>query len=186
MKYNRTMEETLNLKFTNQDFGLENTEYTDDYRTRYAARGIVLDSKSNKIALAVKTKINEFKLPGGGIEGNESEEDAFLREVFEETGCKVKIIKKLGTILEERSNINMKQISTIYLSELIEDTKELHPTQKEIDECLKVECMDVDDAIKAVRDSYGKVLGDKYENLYAAHFVIKRDTAILEFFKNTL
>ena len=59
------MEETLNLKFTNQDFGLENAEFTNDYRTRRAARGIVLDPKSNKIALAVKTKINEFKLPGG-------------------------------------------------------------------------------------------------------------------------
>ena len=78
----------------------------------------------------------------------------------------------------------MKQISTIYLSELIEDTKELHPTQKEIDEGLKVEWMDVDDAIKAVKDSYEKVLGDEYESLYAAHFVIKRDIAILEFFKN--
>ncbi len=121
---------------------------------------------------------------GGSIEGNDSEEDAFLREVFEETGCRVKIIKKLGTILEERSNINMKQVSTIFLSELIEDTKELHPTQKEIDEGLKVEWMDIDDATKAVKDSYKKVLGDEYEDIYNAHFVIKRDLITLKYYKD--
>jgi hypothetical protein len=60
------MEKTLNIVITNQDFGLEEKVYSDDYRTRRASRGIVFDPKTNKIALAVKTKINEYKLPGGG------------------------------------------------------------------------------------------------------------------------
>ncbi len=107
-----------------------------------------------------------------------------MREVLEETGCKVKIVKKLGTVLEERSNIPMKQVSSIYLSELIENTRQLHATQKEIDEGLTVEWMDIDGALKAVEDSYEKVLGDKYEDLYSAHFVVKRDTEILKFYKN--
>ena len=132
--------------------------------------------------MVVKTKINEYKLPGGGREGEETEEETFYREIFEETGCRVKIVEKLGTILEERENIDMKQISTIFVSELVEDTKELHPTEKEIDEGLTVEWMEVGAALEAVKNSFELVLGDDYEDLYNARFVLKRDLAILEYY----
>ena len=180
--YNNIMVNNLNLIIRNKDFGLEKVDFTENFRTRLASRGIVFDPKTKKIAMVVKTKINEYKLPGGGREGEETEEETFYREIFEETGCKVKIVEKLGTILEERENIDMKQISTIFVSELIEDTKELHPTKKEIDEGLTVEWMEVGAALEAVRNSFELVLGDDYEDLYNARFVLKRDLAILEYY----
>ena len=105
--------------------------------------------------------------------------------MLEETGCKVRIIDKLGTVYEERSNIDLKQFSTLFIAELIEDTGTLHPTQKEKDEGLTIKWMDLDNAINTIRDSYNKVLGDKYEDNYVAHFVIKRDLEILEEYKSS-
>ena len=175
----------INITLKNEDIGLQNVDFTEKCHTRYSSRGIVIDPNTNKIAIIAKTKINEYKLPGGGREGEETEEETFCREVLEETGCKVRIIDKLGTVYEERSNIDLKQFSTLFIAELIEDTGKLHPTQKEKDEGLTIKWMDLDNAINTIRDSYNKVLGDKYEDNYVAHFVIKRDLEILEEYKSS-
>lgn len=37
-----------------------------------------------------------WNLPGGGIEANESPEDAVLREAFEETGFSIELIRNVG------------------------------------------------------------------------------------------
>lgn len=171
---------TLNLKITNQDFGLENKEYSENFRTRYASRGIVFDPKTNKVAMVVKTKIHQCKLPGGGKEDDETPEETFEREIFEETGCKIKIIKKIGTVIDEPVDIDIRQISTAFISELIEDTKEIHPTQKELDEGIEVQWLDVETAINLVK----KTIDSAPEDLkYRIRFTIKRDVKILEFFK---
>ncbi|MBQ1392629.1 MAG: NUDIX domain-containing protein [Lachnospiraceae bacterium] len=176
----------IDIVIKNEDFGLEATPYTDNCYVRYASRGIVFDPAIGKIAMEYKANINEYKLPGGGREGNETEEETFHREVFEESGCKVKIVKKLGTILEERSNIDMKQYSAIFVAELVEDTKELHLEQKEADEGMVVKWMDVDEALEAVKKSHDTVKADGYESLYNAHFVLVRDEKIIEAYKESL
>ena len=62
---------------------------------------------------------------------HENPEDAFYREVAEETGCKVEIIKYLGVTEEYKYKNNFKQISYIFVSKVIEDTQKLNLTQKE-------------------------------------------------------
>lgn len=175
----------ISITLKNEDFGLQNVDFTEECRTRYSSRGIVIDPNTNKIAIVAKTKINEYKLPGGGKEGKETEEETFYREVLEETGCKVRIMEKFGTAYEERSNIDLKQFSTLFIAELVEDTGTLHPTKKEKDEGLAIKWMGLDDAINAIGDSYSKILGDEYEDTYVAHFVIKRDLEILEKYKSS-
>ena len=86
----------INIRLSNQDFGLKNEGFTDNCRIRYSSRGIIYNPKTDKIAIIAKTRLKECKLPGGGKEGNETDEESFQREVLEETGCKVKIIQKLG------------------------------------------------------------------------------------------
>lgn len=62
-------------------------------RLRLGARGIAI-REDGKIAIFNKSNKNEYKLPGGGLEGEgeEEPEEAFKREVLEEIGCEIKII----------------------------------------------------------------------------------------------
>lgn len=79
------------FKLTDKDFGIEAQEMSN-YKLRTAARGIVI-REDGKIAIQNKTNKNEFKLVGGGMEINEDPIIAFKREVLEEAGCEVEIIK---------------------------------------------------------------------------------------------
>ena len=63
-----------------------------------AAIGIVFSpDKPGHVLLVKRRDIPVWVLPGGGIDKKEAPEKACLREVFEETGLNVSIIRKLGT-----------------------------------------------------------------------------------------
>lgn len=51
--------------------------------SRYASRGVLVDDKLH-VAMMYMSKINLYKLPGGGIDEGEEIRDAFLREIKEE------------------------------------------------------------------------------------------------------
>ncbi len=65
---------------------------------RPSVRGIIL--RDGKIAMMHSLKYNYYKLPGGGIEGDESLEETLVREVREESGLIVKqeTIKEFGYV----------------------------------------------------------------------------------------
>ena len=66
---------------------------------RNAVRAIIL--RENIILMVFLEKTNEYKFPGGGVEKNETIEEALKREVLEEVGCNViNIDKKIGIITE--------------------------------------------------------------------------------------
>lgn len=166
------------------DIGFENKELSNPIK-RVGARGIVL--KQDKIALFYKKNMNEYKLPGGGVENGESPEDAFIREVLEETGCKVKIISKLGTIEELKGMTNFYQLSHVFLAEVVEDTHELYLTTKEKEEGAELLWVSIDEAIEKIDNCFNNLKPstyDKYANLYTTKFVIKRDSKILNYFKS--
>lgn len=54
----------------------------------------VFDPKTKKFLMIKHKKVGKWLEPGGHIELNEDPEEAGLREVFEETGIKVKLIGK--------------------------------------------------------------------------------------------
>ena len=56
-------------------------------KTRTACRGIVIDGE--RILLSYETKTNQWMIPGGGLESNESDEECCIREIAEETGVQV-------------------------------------------------------------------------------------------------
>lgn len=76
----------LIAKITDEDIGEEIVEMLEPI-CRRAARGIVLDEAGNMVVFYKKNK-NMYKLPGGGLENNESYENAFVREVKEEVDVK--------------------------------------------------------------------------------------------------
>ena len=88
----------LITKVTDEDIGEEIVEMKEPIY-RKAARGIVLDEQGN-MAVFYKENKNMYKLPGGGLEENESFEEAFIRETKEEVGCEVEIIDCMGYIEE--------------------------------------------------------------------------------------
>ena len=166
---------------TDYDFNLEPMELNNP-RIRMAARGIVFNNE-NKVAVLNKQNKNEYKLVGGGIENNEDPKEAFLREVLEEAGCRVQIDDFLGTIREERTYHNFIQTSHVYIAHVIEDTKHLNLTEKEIAEGGRLLWLDLDDAIKVIKDCESNLKASEYEDVYATKFIVRRDYNILMYYK---
>lgn len=168
----------LIAKLTDEDIGekfieLENPEI------RLAARGVVI-REDGKIALFNKTNKNEYKLPGGGIEGEETPEEAFKREVLEETGCRVEIINKLGITEEYKTQTNFKQISHVFVGKVLEDTHQLNVTEKEKEEGAELLWEYPEKALDLIKNCYDKLVASKYESVYKTKFIILRDSKILE------
>lgn len=168
------------FKITDKDLGIEQKEMNNP-RLRLGARGIVI-RKDGKIAIFNKSNKNEYKLPGGGIEGDEKPEEAFKREVLEETGCEVEIIKALGTTEEYKTLDNFKQISYVFVGKVLKDTKQLNVTQKEKDEGAKLVWETPENALKLITESYDKLVASKYESVYHTRFIVLRDRKILEYY----
>ena len=148
-------------------------------RLRLGARGIVV-REDGKIAVFNKSNKNEYKLPGGGLEGEEKPEEAFKREVLEETGCKIEIVKELGITEEYKTLDNFKQISYVFVGKVLEDTKQLNVTEKEKDEGAKLTWETPEKALKLITESYDKLIASKYESVYHTKFIVLRDRKILE------
>ncbi|MCI8587194.1 MAG: NUDIX domain-containing protein [Clostridia bacterium] len=168
------------FKLTDKDFGIEPQE-TKDYRLRVAARGIVVRD-DGKIAIQNKSNKNEYKLVGGGMEENEDPIIAFKREVLEEAGCEIEIIKQLGITEEYKSLQNLKQISNIFIAKVINDTHKLNLTEKEKSEGAKLLWVEPKEALKLVTDCYDKLLPSDYDDVYDTRFVVLRDRKILEYY----
>ena len=166
------------FKLTDKDFGIEPKEMKD-YRLRVAARGIVM-REDGKIAIQYKSNKNEYKLVGGGMEENEDPTIAFKREVLEEAGCEIEIIEKLGTTEEYKSLQNLKQISNIFVSKVINDIHKLNLTEKEKNEGAKLLWVEPKEALKLITDCYDKLLPSNYDDVYDTRFVVLRDRKILE------
>ncbi len=58
----------------------------------FCASAIIINPNNKKILLVKHKKFNKWVQPGGHIEHNETPEEAAEREVYEETGLKVKLI----------------------------------------------------------------------------------------------
>lgn len=174
----------LICKITDKDIG-ENYIGLKNPQIRLAARGIVIRD-DGKIAIFNKSNKNEYKLPGGGMENDEDPEDAFKREVLEETGCVVEIVKKLGITEEYKYQINFKQISNVYIGKVLEDTKQLNVTEKEKSEGAKLVWETPERALELIKSCYENLIASDYESIYATKFVVLRDRKILEYYIKSL
>ena len=170
----------LICKLTDADIGESFTEIKNP-KLRTAARGIVIRD-DGKIAVFHKANKNEFKLPGGGTENNESPEQTFKREVLEETGCVVDILNQLGITEEYKCQVNFKQISTVFLGKVIDDTTQLNVTQKEKDEGAELLWETPEKALELITDCFSKLKKSNYDSVYSTKFMVLRDRKILEYY----
>lgn len=165
-------------KINDEDLGLKSQKMKNP-KLRYAARGIIKNS-DGKVAVIFKAAKNEYKLPGGGIEGEENKIDTFKREILEETGCEITDIKEIGYTEENKSKENFKQISYVFKANVQKDLEKLNLTEQEKNEGTKVEWMTIEEAREKVEMSYDKLVASKYDNVYRSKFVILRDLAIID------
>lgn len=63
---------------------------------RLGCSAIILDATGEKILLTRRTDNDRWCLPGGGMDPGESLEECCVREVWEETGLHVQIVRLLG------------------------------------------------------------------------------------------
>lgn len=61
-----------------------------------SAAAVIYDDSNKKVLILQRRDVPIWVFPGGGIDAGESPEEAIVREVFEETGCMVSIIRKAG------------------------------------------------------------------------------------------
>ena len=149
----------------------------DKYRIRRAARGVLV--WGNKIALLNVTKYNYHKLPGGGIEEGESKEEAFKREILEETGANCEIKNYAGVTIEYREEYKLLQISYVFFAEVVGKLGEVKFEESEIAEGFKLEWVPVEN----IQEILGK---DKPSNYEGSKFICKRDRAIINFYNERL
>ena len=87
----------INLIYDELPEGKRQEEITFIRRT--AVRGIIYDRDR---LLMVQTRLGDYKFPGGGVQENETHEEALKREIAEETGyTDVTICCCFGTVFEQ-------------------------------------------------------------------------------------
>ena len=111
-------------------------EYIKTTHDRVVVRAIVID-KDGYFYFVRVNRCDEFgkaiviETSGGGKEENEKIEDSLKRELIEELGVKVKIIKKIGIVSDYYNLIYRHNINHYYLC-MIEEFRENNMTDDEI------------------------------------------------------
>ena len=97
--------------------------------------------KDNKILMVKEAKkkcYGQWNFPAGHLEENETIKEAAIREVYEETGCKVKLIGVLPVIHEFEKNENAIMIR--FVAKIEEENIKFNE-----DEILDVKWIDIED-----------------------------------------
>lgn len=85
----------------------------------------VIDKKRNKILLIYHKKFQNWIQPGGHLKEGETPQQGAIRETFEETGVKVRLVNENPFIIEEYNNFVGNLIDYQFLAEPIEENPEL-------------------------------------------------------------
>ncbi len=148
------------------------------YILRKAARAIVFNEK-NEIAFQFVSKHNYYKLPGGGVDPEETIMEALKREIREEAGCEdISVINEIGAIIEYRNKFDILQISYCYLAKTLGKINSPKYEKEEINEGLEPLWMPISKAMRLLRDSNPED--------YQGKFIVKRDLVFLENFEKIL
>lgn len=141
-----------------------------DYNVRIAARCIA--TYEGKIGLLHATKLGFYKLPGGGLEGNESISDCLYREIQEETGCEIEVIGENGVIHEYRAKHKLLQISLCFIARVLDKPGTTSFTPKEIADGFELVWTDAASALE--------LMNRNKQDIYEQRFMTARDLTFLE------
>lgn len=160
------------LTITDEDaLGVSSPAAKDNFHKRQAARAVLLDD-NNAVYLLHMTKLSYHKLPGGGVEADESINAALKRELLEELGCEAEVIAEVGEVKEYRSFQKLDHSSFCYLARQV-GVKQ--PSALEEDELAdgmqEMKVANIDEAIALLRSDAPKNAAGK--------FIQRRDVCFL-------
>ena len=159
-------------KITDSDFFGGDSVFSD-LISRQGSRGVLVDNELN-VAMLFMSQLNLYKLPGGGVEEGEDKEEAFLREIKEETGFDSEIIHELGYIEEHKNRNHFMQRSYCYIAKTLGNSAATMLSDNEIELGLQAKWMHLKAAIQEMNHSAHSC------DDYSTKFMILRDSIILE------
>jgi len=103
---------------------------------RFTARIYVFDDQNRVAFLHIKGEDgfgvrNHLESPGGGVEMNETFEEAAIREIDEELGATAKDYKELGVVIDRYNIINRMTFSVYFSAKLDQLHNNHHRTEEE-------------------------------------------------------
>lgn len=102
-----------------------NTYEPIDYINRSVVKAVIKNTTGKILLLS-------SGLVGGGVENGETDEQALMREIIEETGMEITIIKPIGQVIAYRDFLKQKYSTNGYLCEYVQTTST--PTTLDSDE----------------------------------------------------
>jgi len=141
------------------------------FTLRKSARSVVLNEKG-EFSIQFVGKKNYYKLPGGGVEVDETIEGALRREIQEEVGCAIAIEKELGITIEYRTRHNLLHISYGFLARVQGEIGESAYERGEVDEGLTSLWFPPEKAVALINPS--QPVDD-----YQGKFIVRREYAFL-------
>ncbi|MGN0374588.1 MAG: NUDIX domain-containing protein [Butyrivibrio sp.] len=160
------------------EFDFKNYKTNGTVGKRPSVRGVII--RDEKIALVHSEKYDYYKIPGGGIEGDETQAETLIREVREEVGLEVipETIKEYGYVLrKEKGKIEdlFIQENFYYFCDVKDKAVSQHLDKKEEDEQFVLKWVQPEIAIEANRIHNH---GDKNSDI-AVH-MMEREALVLE------
>ena len=123
-----------------------------DKPLRIGARAVV--KKGDLFLMVHQEKDDIYTLPGGGVENDETNEEACIREVLEETGVAVNVIKHTVTLKEYFSDSRWEH--HYFLCEYIDKVAEPNLVEYEIVQQLKTKWMTFDEIMDQFENNMTK------------------------------
>ncbi len=155
----------------------EEFEYKGTNTIRNIVRAIVLDENDNIAIHHLYGVMGEefgfrdyYETPGGGVDPNETLEEAIKRECFEELGYEVEIIQEIGEIDDFYNLLKRKNLNHYYLCKRKGEQKPVHFVSNGDKLIIKTLWVDIDEA---------KELYDTHRNTPLAKLVYNREHRIL-------
>lgn len=145
-----------------------------------AARTVIIDGEG-KFAILEVGEGEYFKIPGGGIEEGEDDQQTAKREALEEAGCDIEIMGEIGSYEFQDSHPQFgitTHNSTCFLAKKIGVAKEVNLTDWEKSKEFKLHWLSFEEAMERFKkakpkDSFGTEINKRdMEFLAKAHKVL--------------
>ena len=141
------------------------TNLNTDVRLKIASRALII--KDNKVAILYSKKYEFFMTPGGGVDQDESLEEACIREAKEETGLIINPTKQIALLETNYPRLRIKH--NYFLCELLEELDRVQMTEQETDQDLELKWMTLEEA-KSAFSSYSSIV--KYDTWMQREYVV--------------